>query len=78
MAIESYDGKPDMYGADLVNGLLVVSRISPHIYMRIGTEGLGATPMDAIYALRKRIMTQFEKDLQCVWWQSKEYGGKHE
>jgi hypothetical protein len=62
-----------MYKAELQNGELVITEISPEIYKRISTQGLGHSKVGAIEILKHRIMKQFEKDLICSNWQSLQY-----
>lgn len=69
-----YDGKPNMYKAELgAYGQLIITPVSPEIYMRFGTEGLGSTREEAIIHLKKSIMNRFEQDMRSIWWQSKAY-----
>lgn len=69
-----YGGKPNMYKAELGgDGQLIITPVSPEIYMRFGTEGLGVTREEAIIYLKQTIMDRFERDMRSIWWQSKAY-----
>lgn len=70
--IESYNELPVMYKATLVGTELVIEPITPHVYRRIGTAGLGHTKVEAVELLKLRIMKRFEQDLSAVNWQARQ------
>jgi len=62
-----------MYKAALQNGTLEVTEVTPEIWRRIGTQGLGHSKMGAVEILKRRVMNQFAKDMQAIDWQSLQY-----
>ena len=72
--IDDYIELPYMYKAELIKTELVLTEVSPLIYMRFGTQGLGKTKVEAIEILRKGIMVKFNREMGCINWQAREYG----
>ena len=71
--LSEYDLLPLMYRATLVKNELILEEISPHVYRRVGTTGLGRNKVEAIEKLKRRMMDRFAVDLQAVNWQMLQY-----
>lgn len=71
--LDCYNNLPVMYKAELSRMELIILEVSPHQYMRFGTSGLGRTKVEAIEILKKRIMDQFQSDMQCIDWQARQF-----
>jgi hypothetical protein len=73
MALIEYDKLPLLYKAQLDGMDLVVTEVTAHVYMRIGTADLGCSKVEACELLKKRLMLDFNQKLEAVNWQALQY-----
>ena len=71
--LREHEEMSPMYKAELIKGELVISEVTAHIYMRIGTSGLGYSKAEAIEILRRQILDKFADDLKRINWQAIPY-----
>lgn len=72
--LDEYKDLPPMYKAELTEkGQLIVTEVDPHVYRRIGTAGLGATPLKAAELLKARLLERLDEQLQAITWQARQY-----
>lgn len=62
-----------MYKAELCDFELVITEVSPEIYKRISTQGLGNDKVHAIEILKGNVMDDFLHKIKAIDWQSIKY-----
>lgn len=71
--LDCNEGKPPMFRAHLIDGLLTIEEVSAHVVARIGTVGLAVTPLGACEVLKKQLLDQLAQQMKCIDWQSQQF-----
>ena len=70
----AYEDLKVRYQATLDNKQLIITEISPEIYMRYGEADSSDTKQGAIEKLRRKFMDNFQSAMNCINWQAREFG----
>jgi hypothetical protein len=73
VALTEYDNMPVKYEARFYDGMLVVTEVTPHIYMRIGTDGLADSKIEAVEILKLSMMNKFLAKFRAIDWQAMQF-----